>query len=296
MAALQIQLNTVDAIDMTGVSGKELLRRVVNVLIGQLGGAAPRSSSVTISAGPNDQSIMRPLLYPMLMPVAGTNVDIYTNSGFKAQNVDGDGNDTLNEFRAAIDAEGGEAGTISQLYKLTNRIAVFEFTDVLNVGDQINLFGTIFTAVPHTSPQTPYTFSVSEGISDFLRAVNQNPATRDRFVGVDSQGFFSGYILIWIGGPDSECPKWQYSEQTLNGDRAFSVIGWSDDVNVATPMPEGSDNLLCAITSKIGLVSPANFENIETNGFLQFLDNPGYMVQGIGVVYNTFPVIEKIQL
>lgn len=294
MATVNIQLNTVDAVDFSNVDGRNALVRAVNLLTGAASGTGPRCSSAVLSVTPNSELLVRTPVTPLIMPTAGTNVSISTTSGDKSQTSAGGGNNTTLLLRNAIDADAGTAHTVSQFYRLTTRVATFT-TDTLNVGAVITLFGVNITCTNNNIAVTPNSFPQSEGVTGLMTSINRNPALRDRFVGVSSGGVFDACLLVWIGGPDSECPKFQYSFKSLNEDTPFIVVGWSDNVDICTTLAAASNGLLSALVSKVPQYLSTK-PNFSSTGFVEYLDRHTFMNFGVNNTSPQFSQIIKVNL
>lgn len=292
MPSINIQLNTVDDVDFKDVSSKDALRRVVNMLVGQLGGAGPKSSSVTLAVGPNDQSIGRPLVYPFMVQTSGPEWELGTFSGYLNQPATGNANTSINQARITANTNTGP-DTFGQYFRLTNRIAYLR-NDVHNVGDIITLFGVRFMITGNDTVVTPNSFPQSSGVFGFMAAINMNPALRDKFMGIGTRTAWDAVVIVWIGGPDEDCPKWQYDQYSVAGDPSFDVHGWPDDINQGNPFDENANAVFAAAVSKVPLALSRVFNSANLDGASEYLDNSVQMVQGLDSEQNTFVNIFKI--
>lgn len=297
MSTLTVQLNTVQGIDFQNSSGKDTLRKAINVLMGQLSGTGPVSSSINISVSNAQGTFFAPLLFPVIEPAAGVNSTIIVPEGTKSVVAAGGGANTLTLLKNAINGDNGADGTVSQYNYFTTKIADVGASEVLAVGDTLSIMGVQFVCVPG-SVQTGYgTIPVgNQGLLGLALAINNHPALRSRVAMVDSQGAFSDMLLVWVGGTDDKAPALDYTDKLASDpgvDHAFTFTGWG---STPTAFAESSGGFLGCLVSKMPTSSSYVNESVGLTGLLPFYDADLAYRYPAQIGSPVFTKIEKIQL
>lgn len=180
-SSVHLTLNTRSRFQLSGVNGKEALRRVVNLLQASLGGAGPNVSDWFLSVDADSRSSLASGA-TILSSASGTITNII---GGRTVSVVAAGGDTNTALLLANAINASAAANV--FAGATRYVGTFSCADVIVPGETVVISGFTFTAVATSDERrSEFDFIGGVGASDdldsLISTINNAPSLKARLV------------------------------------------------------------------------------------------------------------------